>query len=68
MAQMFGLRKPEADREVAAVVAVVNGWQEHFSRCGVRARDIELYAEQIDRPFLKDQRDALQPRSRRGRR
>ena len=56
MAQMFSLNKNAAIREVRAVVAVVNDWQKHFSECGVTRGDIELYAEQIDRPFLSDQR------------
>ena len=44
-------------REVRAVTRVVDGWKEHFKSCGVTAGDIELYAEQIDRPFLRDQRN-----------
>ena len=56
MARMFGLNAGEAAKEVRAVVRVVERWQEHFKRCGVTNGDIELYAEQIDRPFLKDQR------------
>jgi hypothetical protein len=27
--------------------------------CGVTGEDIDLYAEQIDRPFLRDQREGL---------
>jgi hypothetical protein len=34
----------------------VAGWQQHFASCGVARRDVELLAEQIDRPFLEDQR------------
>jgi len=35
---------------------VVERWKERFAAQGVSARDIESYAEQIDRPFLRDQR------------
>ncbi len=58
MCTMFALKRDEAAQEVAEVAAVVAGWQAHFADCGVSARDIESYTEQIDRPFLKAQRDA----------
>lgn len=57
MSAVFGLQKEEAVQETRAVAQVVNGWKEHFTACGVTAADIELYAEQIDRPFLRDQRE-----------
>lgn len=56
MAQMFALNKNAAIQQVRAVAAVVNEWQEHFKECGVTRGDIDSYAEQIDRPFLRDQR------------
>ncbi len=56
MSLMFSLAKDDAAREVRAVARVVGGWKEHFKSCGVTSRDIDLYAEQIDRPFLRDQR------------
>jgi serine/threonine-protein kinase HipA len=34
----------------------VQGWKAHFAACGVTGRDIDSLAEQIDRPFLRDQR------------
>jgi serine/threonine-protein kinase HipA len=58
MSRMFSLTKDGAAQEVQYVVRVVDGWKEHFSACGVTAADIELYAQHIDRPFLKDQRIA----------
>ncbi len=58
MCTMFALKRDEAANEVAEVAAVVAGWKAHFAACGVSARDIDLYTEQIDRPFLKAQRDA----------
>jgi serine/threonine-protein kinase HipA len=60
MSLMFSLEKDAAVREVRAVARIVGGWKEHFQRCGVTSGDIDLYAEQIDRPFLKDQRDEIE--------
>lgn len=56
MAPLFSLKKAAAIRQVHEVVAVVNDWQKHYAECGVTRGDIDLYAEQIDRPFLLDQR------------
>lgn len=56
MAPMFALKKDAAIQQVRDVVAVVNDWQRHFSECGVTRGDIDLYAEQVDRPFLLEQR------------
>src|SRR5262249_10514764 len=56
MCTSFGLNAGAAAREIRAVIAAVNGWKQHFRACGVRPRDIETLAEQIDRPFLADQR------------
>lgn len=57
MAQFFALSDKEAAAQVRRVARVVAKWRQHFSSCGVTPRDLELLAEQIDRPFLKDQRD-----------
>ena len=54
--ELFSLKKKDAARHVRAVVRIISGWKEHFSRCGVLAKDIDTYADQIDRPFLRDQR------------
>jgi serine/threonine-protein kinase HipA len=56
MCRMFALTPKEAQQEVKAVVRVVNRWKEHFKSCGVTVGDIDQCAEQIDRDFLKDQR------------
>jgi serine/threonine-protein kinase HipA len=56
MAQLFDLNEKQAAALVRRVVRVVNGWREHFASLGVTRRDVELLAEQIDRPFLADQR------------
>jgi serine/threonine-protein kinase HipA len=65
MSRMFALRKDDAVREVRAVARVVDGWKDHFKACGVTAGDIDLYAEQIDRPFLREQRNEIKGASAR---
>ncbi len=56
MANLFGLSRKEASKEVKAIATLINGWREHFRECGVTRGDVDLYAQQIDRPFLLDQR------------
>lgn len=63
MAQFFALERDAALREVRAVAKVVDGWKEHFRRCGVTASDVKLLAEQIDRPFLLEQRKDVRRRA-----
>ncbi|MBK9072753.1 MAG: HipA domain-containing protein [Myxococcales bacterium] len=57
MYQAFALKKDAAAAEVRQVIAAVATWQPHFAACGVSQSDLALLAEQIDRPFLKQQRD-----------
>ena len=52
----FGLLPVEAAAEVAAVIDVVNTWQEHFAHAGISERDIESLAERIDGAELLTQR------------
>ena len=59
MSVLFGLQGDEAVREASAVARVVSGWKEHFTACEVTPADIELYAQQIDRPFLREQREGM---------
>jgi serine/threonine-protein kinase HipA len=59
MSPMYGLTKVEAVKEAQAVAQVIDGWKEHFAASGVTGGDIDLYAEQIDRSFLLDQRREL---------
>ncbi|WP_343637916.1 HipA domain-containing protein [Roseateles sp.] len=54
-AHLFGMKDKQAAEEVARVAEVVNGWKAHFQQAGVSSRDIELLAEQIDRPDLASQ-------------
>jgi serine/threonine-protein kinase HipA len=56
MANQFALKKDQAVAEVRAVAGVVGNWKKHFAASGVRSRDIESYEQQIDRPFLLEQR------------
>jgi serine/threonine-protein kinase HipA len=68
----FGLKRPAAQAEITLVAQVVAGWREHFAAAGMRPRDLEQIAEHVDRPFLRDQREAFArrpgaaPRSGRG--
>jgi serine/threonine-protein kinase HipA len=57
MHAMFSLKKDEAVEAVRRVAKVVAGWKEHFAACGVSARDVAMYAEQVDRAFLREQRE-----------
>ena len=56
MAQLFELNEKQARAQLRRVARVVASWRQHFASCGVTRRDVELLAEQIDRPFLADQR------------
>jgi serine/threonine-protein kinase HipA len=58
MCAQFGLKLAQAREEVRRVVGVVERWQAHFTSLGVTQSDIELLAEQIERPFLRQQRQA----------
>jgi serine/threonine-protein kinase HipA len=60
MSRMFSLDTDAAIEQVRSVASVVDQWKEHFRGCGVSRGDIDLYAEQIDRPFLLDQRREFQ--------
>ena len=59
MSRMFSLDKDAAVKEARKVARVIDGWQEHFRKIGVTRNDIELHAEQIDRPFLLAQREEI---------
>ena len=59
MAAMYGLSAREALEEARRVAGVVDGWQAHFIAEGVSAAATALLADQIDRPYLREQRRAL---------
>jgi serine/threonine-protein kinase HipA len=61
----FGLKRSEAEAQVRQVVAVADQWKQRFAAAGVRAQDIESLAQQIDRPFLADQRLAWRTNTQR---
>jgi serine/threonine-protein kinase HipA len=52
----FGLTKDSAVEVIKRVVAAVDGWKENFRALGVKERDLELMAQDIDGPLLKAQR------------
>lgn len=54
--ELFSLSQEEARAETLRVIKVIDTWKEHFKACGASPRDIEMLEEQIDRPFLKQQR------------
>ena len=47
-----------AEAQVRLVATVVEGWKPQFAAAGLNSADIESLAQQIDRPFLRDQRKA----------
>lgn len=55
----FALTAERARAACAQVARVVSAWRTHFAAHGVGARDLALLAEQIDRPFLRQQREAF---------
>lgn len=59
MSRMFSLTTDEAVSQIRAVARVVDGWKEHFAQCGVTVGDIDFYAQHIDNPYLKRQRDEV---------
>ena len=59
MCALFSLKRDAAVGEVARVAAVVSSWKAHFGACGVTAGDVERLAEQIDRDFLRVQREGF---------
>lgn len=54
--ELFALTKDVASAHILELIAIVDGWKASFCESGVSERDIELLSEQIDRPFLLDQR------------
>lgn len=56
MCRHFSLTRNDAVAEIRKVSKVIGNWKVHFKALGVSRGDIELLAEQIDRPFLQQQR------------
>lgn len=59
--ELFGYTPAQAAAQVVRVIEVVDGWREHFARCGATASDIESLAERIDGEPLLSQRRAFNP-------
>lgn len=59
-ANQYWLTRQDALAEVRQVVQVVQVWRNHFAAQGVPEAGIEELARHIDRPFLRDQREALE--------
>ena len=57
-AAQFGLAPREARQAVQEVATVVARWSDHFAAQGVSQTDIAQLAQQIERPFLREQREA----------
>jgi serine/threonine-protein kinase HipA len=65
MSALFGLKSDAAAKELRTVASVVAEWKTHFKTSGVSQADIDACSEQIDRPFLADQRAAFGGRVKR---
>ena len=52
----FALTPAQASAICEEVAALTRSWKDHFRAAGVTERDVELLAQQLDRPFLQDQR------------
>ncbi|HRH18315.1 MAG TPA: HipA domain-containing protein [Aquabacterium sp.] len=59
--ELFGYTRPQAAAEVARVIAVVDGWKDHFAQCGVSGADIDSLAERMDGDELLKQRRSFDP-------
>jgi serine/threonine-protein kinase HipA len=59
MCAQFGLKRDAAVQQAREVARVVRRWTTQFANVGVSARDLEVHAAQIDRPFLREQRQDL---------
>ena len=57
--ELFGHTPGQAAAEVLRVIAVVNGWRQHFDACGVAKADLDSLAERIDGQVLLGQRQAF---------
>jgi serine/threonine-protein kinase HipA len=54
----FALTLAQARAVSAQVARVVHGWRAHFEAQGVAGADVSLLSQQIDRPYLLEQREA----------
>lgn len=61
----YWLSPQAAQDEARRVAEVVDGWRAHFVAQGVGEADLDELGRHIDRPFLREQRQALQSRAAR---
>jgi serine/threonine-protein kinase HipA len=59
MCTQFALTRDQAARQARKVCRAVAGWRKSFGASGVSRRDVATLAEQIDRPFLRGQRESF---------
>lgn len=59
--EQFGLARDEAAQLVLQVIAVVDGWKDHFRAVGVSEGDLQSLAERIDAGELGAQRTDFKP-------
>lgn len=59
MASSYGLSLKDATEQAKSVAQTVNIWRDHFKKTGVDQKIIDLISQQIDRDFLKFQREKL---------
>jgi serine/threonine-protein kinase HipA len=57
MCRHFGLSPKQAQQELRVVAKTVSNWQSHFRAVGVSDSDMAQVSEQVDRPFLRAQRE-----------
>lgn len=57
-ARLFGLKPDEAAQQIRGMAAIVTDWKKHFAAAGVTSADTATLSQQIDRPFLAEQRRA----------
>ncbi len=59
--ELFGYTPAEAAAAVVRVISAVDGWRQHFAKCGVTNSDLESLAERIDGDALRSQRQTFTP-------
>jgi len=58
---LFDLSNAEAAQAVLEIIAVVDGWKDHFESCGITGSDIDNLADRLDGEELLAQRRGFAP-------
>ena len=58
---LFDLSNEEAAQAVLEIIAVVDGWKDHFESCGITGSDIDNLADRLDGEELLAQRRGFAP-------